>query len=327
MIQGFKRLVVCVAVLLMVAGSAQAVLIEWVDVGNPGNAADTTTYGAVSYAYRISKYEVTNDQYTEFLNAVDATGANPNGVYSNSMGSDARGGISFASGDPVGSKYSTKPNMGNKPVNYVSFFDAMRFVNWLDNGQGSGDTEIGVYDLSADIGGLLQTRAGGASYFIPSENEWYKGAYYSTDDGDGNPGYWIYPTQSDVVPTVATADAVGDINNAIGAPIANYDRGADWNGQDGNVTTVGSGGAGSESFYGAADMGGNVWEWNEAVFGSNRELRGGSWAVITGNLESSFPANSSPSFEGGGVGFRVASPIPELGRQGCYTSYTQRARS
>ena len=29
----------------------------------------------------------------------------------------------------------------NRPVNFVSYFDAMRFTNWLENGQGSGGTE------------------------------------------------------------------------------------------------------------------------------------------------------------------------------------------
>ncbi len=61
-------------------------------------AADPATgglYGAVAYAYQIGKYEVTNGQYTGFLNAADATGANANGIYNTSMGSDARGGITF----------------------------------------------------------------------------------------------------------------------------------------------------------------------------------------------------------------------------------------
>ena len=37
--------------------------------------------------------------------------------------------------------------MGNKPVNYVSWYDSVRFANWLNNGQGSGDTESGAYKL------------------------------------------------------------------------------------------------------------------------------------------------------------------------------------
>ena len=44
------------------------------------------------YAYYISKYEVTNAQYAEFLNAKAAS--DPLGLYNASMGSDATfGGI------------------------------------------------------------------------------------------------------------------------------------------------------------------------------------------------------------------------------------------
>ncbi len=64
-------------VTLMLAFPAQAVVnIDWVTVGDPGNACDSHPYGcpgAVAYEYRIGKYEVTNAQYAEFLNAVAAT--------------------------------------------------------------------------------------------------------------------------------------------------------------------------------------------------------------------------------------------------------------
>jgi formylglycine-generating enzyme required for sulfatase activity len=81
----------------LLGGPAQAVDIEWVTVGDPGNPADTdpSTYrcgpsmdqpcGAVAYTYRISKYEITNVQYAEFLNAVAAT--DTYGLYNASMGS------------------------------------------------------------------------------------------------------------------------------------------------------------------------------------------------------------------------------------------------
>ena len=91
--------------------------------------------------------------------------------------------------------------------------------------------------------------------------------------------------------------------------MANYNSGADWNGQDGNVTTVGS--ATSTSYYGAFDMGGNVWEWNEAEpIAGFRGLRGGSWFSNAILLQSSSPNNSNPAYENFDVGFRVAS-IPE----------------
>jgi formylglycine-generating enzyme required for sulfatase activity len=107
---------------------------------------------------------------------------------------------------------------------------------------------------------------------------------------------------------VGTVNTFGEITNDT-ANIANYNRGADWNGENGNLTTVGSGGSGSASFYGAFDMGGNVWELNDAVIsGSFRGLRGGSWDFFEGYLGSSFRFDSDPGFVGNLVGFRVASP-------------------
>jgi len=70
-----------------------AVTIDWVTVGDPGNACDVQPpypprpggcFGSVDYVYLISKYEVTNAQYAEFLNAVADT--DTNGLYSESMG-------------------------------------------------------------------------------------------------------------------------------------------------------------------------------------------------------------------------------------------------
>ena len=111
------------------------------------------------------------------------------------------------------------------------------------------------------------------------------------------------------MPTVATVNGIGEITNDDGN-LANYTSGADWNTQNGNVTTVGSGGSGSASYYGAFDMCGNVGEWNETVIdGSFRGLLGGSWSDLGGfYLRSSNRLDFSPVFEGDFLGFRVASP-------------------
>ena len=103
----------------------------------------------------------------------------------------------------------------------------------------------------------MKTREISSRYFIPTENEWYKAAYYdprSVAEGGPAGNYWLYPTQSNSAPTQATANANGDISNP-GNNVVNFLSGADWNGQDGNVTTVGS--AGSDSYYGTFDQGGN----------------------------------------------------------------------
>ena len=282
--------------------------IDYVPVGNAGNAADFTFdpagYGAVAYTYQIGKYEVTNAQYTDFLNAADPTGANANGIYNTDMGSDIRGGITYTSGAASGTKYTIRTSMGDKPVNYVSWYDSARFTNWMNNGQGAGSTETGAYDLSL----ATPTKSVSATVWLPSENEWYKAAYYDPTPGASTNNYWLYPTQSDTVPTVGTANAMGDISNP-GANVANYNFGADWNAQNGNVTTVGS--AAANNYFGTADQGGNVWEWNDAVIsGSSRGLRGGSWDFSENYLRASNREFTGPSLENNFVGFRVAS-VPE----------------
>ena len=137
----------CLVVLATLAPSALAVTIPTVPVGNAGNAGEAQsqgTFGAVAYDYRIGTTEVTNAQYAEFLNAKAAS--DPLGLYNTNMDSDARAGIT-RSGSSGSYAYAVKPNMGDKPVNYVSWYDAIRFANWLHNGQGTGDTETGAYTL------------------------------------------------------------------------------------------------------------------------------------------------------------------------------------
>ncbi|BAM04911.1 formylglycine-generating enzyme family protein [Phycisphaera mikurensis] len=286
-----------------------AVVIDWATVGNAGNAADTTRLGAVGYDYRVSKHEVTNAQYAAFLNAVAATDTNR--LYKTIMAADRRGGIT-RSGSPGSFTYAVKADMGNKPVNHVNWFDAARFSNWMTNGQGSGSTETGVYTLRGRLV-LATTRDTSdlSQVFLPNENEWYKAAYHqpSAEGGDSD-GYWAYPTASNRRPTIARANATGDIRNA-GVNVANYNSGADWNGLNGNVATVGSAGVGSESFYGTSDQGGNVWEWTESRLASNFILRGGSWSNFDLNMRSSNRILLSPSTANSQAGFRIASFIPE----------------
>ncbi len=128
----FASLLLFWAISLVAPQSASAVTIDWTPVGNAGNAADSTGYGAVAYNYGIDKYEVTDSQYAAFLNAVAAT--DTYGLYNANMGSQVYGGI-MQSGGPTSHSYSVKPGYENLPVNYVSWGDAARFANWLQNGQ------------------------------------------------------------------------------------------------------------------------------------------------------------------------------------------------
>ncbi len=150
--------------------------------------------------------------------------------------------------------------------------------------------------------------------YLPSEDEWYKAAYYDPTPGaGGGDNYWAHAIQSDTAPTEGTANSTGVISNS-GANVANFNRGADWNGLDGNVTTVGSAAAGN--YFGTADQAGNVFEWNDGVLSSSsRGFRGGSWSLNSGNLAASDRFGISPTYDGNIMGFRVASvasvPVPE----------------
>ena len=142
--------------LLTFSSAARAVTFDWATVGNPGNAGELSGEGAggygpdaivggVDHTYRIGKYEVTAGQYTEFLNAVAAT--DPYGLYNTNMWSNTYGCKIERTGTDGSYSYSVAADRANRPVNYVSFFDAMRFANWLHNGQprtaGSARPRIG----------------------------------------------------------------------------------------------------------------------------------------------------------------------------------------
>jgi formylglycine-generating enzyme len=297
--------------------SAQ-VSIEFRTVGNAGNAGDPGNpvagpLGAVAYEYRIGTFEVTNEQYAAFLNAVAAS--DPRGLYNTSMGTDPRGGIT-RSGTSGSFTYTVRPNMGNKPVNFVSSFDAIRMANWLTNGQGlnggSGSTESGVYTLNGNtLTAITRDLANPNQVFLPTQDEWYKAALHQpASQGGDTDSFWRFAMQSNDFPIVGTATTTGDIANP-SATTVNWQSGADWNGQNGNVTTVGS--CLNTSFYGAFDMNGNVEEWlqDTSTLGglNNRRIIGGTF--FASSQFGIFPEDgflSPPLAENSSLGFRFASP-------------------
>ena len=303
---------------------ATLITIDWVTVGDPGNAADTTTYGGVAYDYQIGKYDVTIGQYTAFLNAVAAT--DTYSLYNTSMATDLNmAGIS-RTGSSGSYTYSVINNGGdssNRPITYVSWWDSARFSNWMANGQPTGaqsstTTENGAYNVNGVTSGSAPGRntvnpntSAAPTFYIPTENEWYKAAYYSpVKGGVGSPGYYAYATQSDTAP----GNTIGS-----GANQANYYAGdfavtqsSSYSASQNYLTDVGAF-TNSESFYGTFDQSGNVYQWNDldglAASGSSRGRRGGDWINDAFNLSSSFRNTLDPSNEGNNVGFRLASPV------------------
>lgn len=186
---------------------------DFVTVGDPGNRGATAAeapmwnrdlygpLGAVDHTFRITRTEVTNAQYLEFLNAYSAT---PGYVWDPSMISTSIAIERFGpSGNPI---YFVLPGAENYGAD-VGFRYAARFANWLHNDKGSdlADFETGVYDTSTfrddPVTGLpldQVERSSDATFFIPSIHEWMKAAHWDPDrNGLGQGGYWQYPDGGD----------------------------------------------------------------------------------------------------------------------------------
>ena len=264
--------------------------MEFVTIGNPNNAADTTgapnPAGAVGYEYGIGKFEVSEDMINKF-----------NASQSLQITKDTRG--------------------TNKPATSVSWNEAARFVNWLNTSTGGFDaykfTTSGVNDDIAlwttadtlDYDSANPYRSKRATYVLPSYNEWYKAAYYDPS----NSTYYDYTTGSNTAPTA--------VASGTGAGTAVY------NGQSGPADVTQAGGL---SPYGVMGLGGNVREWEESSqnlanssVSSSRGIRGGYWFSISNGLSSSTrDVSGLPRFGNADLGFRVASlssdappPVPE----------------
>ena len=149
--------------------------LSFVSVGDPNNPPDTTVmldgtsgYGSVSYVYQMGKYDVTMAQYTQFLNAVAKT--DPYGLYNSGMATYYPTIAITQNGAAPNYSYTVTGSDGqaaNCPIFDVSWGDAARFCNWLDNGQptaaeGNGTTETGAYTLNGDVSNLMtETRNAG----------------------------------------------------------------------------------------------------------------------------------------------------------------------
>ena len=277
------------------------VTMDWVTIGNPGNSADSNTFGAVDYIYQVSTYEVTTTQYVEFLNSVAKS--DPNGLYNTNMNSSFWFKGITRSGTSGSYSYSVNSGWGNKPIGYVSVSDAFRFVNWLTNGQKTTSqmynvTEIGTYTMSE---GSTLVRSDGATVFLPSIDEWYKAGYFDPTLNSGAGAYWDYATGNNIQPdnNAPASDSGNSVNYrlnkgyAVGSPYYSTDVKSY---QD------------SASPYGTFDQNGNIYEFSDSFYGSLRWILGGRWSDTTDyNMSSSnLGTNVGMTVESEATGFRVA---------------------
>ena len=288
---GVVRLFLAIAMSCLICNAAHSeVRFEWASIGNAGNSADPHTGdGSVDYVYQISKFEVTNAQYAEFLSSVLPNGnvplLSPDEGDPISLWAD---GLIVRKGAP--GSYSYEPLVGREshPAN-MTFLDSLRFVNWLENGQptgvvGEATTESGSYDV---FRGTTEVRNHGALFVIPTWDEWYKAAYFDpTVDGE----YWLFPNRSDSPPVHEAPPG--------GANSGNF----------GGLIDVGSY-RDSFGFYGTFDQAGNVGEWTEEIYDLSpiRNRRYGQ-SGLGGTRDSSAVFVREPHFY---QGLRVVRLIPE----------------
>jgi len=303
------RTLLLVALTLLASSAAYAeITIEWVtisDAGNPGDPDVTDNgqsgYGAVAHEYQIGKFEVTAGQYAAFLNAVAED--DPNGLWDPEMASlppelgDVGPYLAIVRVGTPGS-YGYGADM---PVAHVDFYDALRFANWLHNGQPVGvqdasTTEDGAYTMIAENPsmGITISRNPGARFFLPDRNEWYKAAYHES----GTNHYFVYPTHSDIAPAWVPPTASANTGN--------------YTGGYGGYSEVGSY-TGSASPHGSFDQAGNVTEWTDSlVSGRYRLIRGGNYVNHGSRLRKTWNTTAaSATYSTDNLGFRVAGMIEE----------------
>lgn len=250
--------------------------IDFTEIGNPNNSADSTGFGSVGYNYRIGTYEISQNQLS----------------------------LAVASGL---AHVTAGAWSGDKPAAHMSWFESAAFVNWLNTSKGfqaaynltwSGSAWSMALWTAANPGydASNQYRNSLAQYFLPSENEFYKAAFGKSDGS----GYFLYPTASNTAPTAVTSGT--------SSGTAVYNQG--WI-PPGPASVYQAGGSSS---YGTMGQGGNIQEWQESSSnglnsntGDNRMVRGGYWYIGGDALDSSTRSSYGPGTDIVNLGFRVAS--------------------
>ena len=260
--------------------------MDFVDI-SAGAIADDTGYGAVANDYRMGVNEVSR----AMIDSYNALSVGP--------------ALSMSDMASLGG------NGANRPATGINWNEAARFANWMNTSNGyaaaykfttggANDnlTLWTVGDVGYDSGNPFRNRF--AVYFLPSENEWYRAAYFDPDSAV----YWDYATGSNTAPTsvsdgTATGTAVYEHSTSHGpADITN---------------------AGGLSPFGTMAQSGNVYELIESGLlapndsaGETRLSRGGVWNTTSTGLQSSSLTRSGvlTTDEGNSRGFRIAA-LPE----------------
>lgn len=273
--------------------------IDFVPISGATNPTDTSLsggYGIVNNDYRMGTYEITNDQWNKFKTSLGVPVVGSDGGY-------------------YCSPYYTGANV---PTNNVSWYEAAQFTNWLNTStnhqvaykftgtQGTGNCALATWSPAEAVGGTNLYRNKAAFYYLPTEDEWVKAAYWNGTT------LQCHATKDDTPPMQ------GYRGNGIGWNFICYSS-YDGNYHDPDPNALWAVGSGSQELNGTYDMMGNVFEWMESPatsgdYGnsSSRVTRGGSFRTVNGTLYAYYRSDHTPALEFDSIGFRVAS-VPEPG--------------
>jgi len=302
--------------------------IDFVTIGASGNAPwdgsgvdepdpRAIGRGRVDYEYRIGRYEVTTSQWAEFFNAAYDRADAP---LPHLLPPDFWGAVGTTPNNPGGRRWTVPAGNEMRPVGDISWRMAAMYCNWLHNGKASnreaflsGAYEVVTFGYTGPGGDIFTDQAArspGATYFIPTWDEWLKAAHYDPTklNADGSTGgWWNYSTTSNTAPIGGLPPSMG------GSGEANF-------GFNQGAFTVPLGAYNIISSWGLYDTAGATSEWTESIFTVNdryyRIHDGSYWGSAPGTrirdrvdvFAAEYP--SIPVYE---FGFRVAMIVPTIG--------------
>lgn len=246
------------AVFVLMAGavysdSAYGVDMEFTDSIAGGNLADGNGYGEVGYNYRIGQTEVSIAQF-QVSGIVSSTADywNDGGDSTRNVGTDA-------------------------PVAQITWHEAAQFCNYMT----SGNVNNGAYTISGGLATAITPHNGAAMnslvsnygmvYVLPTEDEWYKAAYYKAGT------YSDYANGTSTIPPKGLGGAMYDTN------------------------TVWAVGEGAVEQNLTKNMTGNVFEWLETREDGNELILDGTpqdMAFRGGSAEFPFAMDRSSHVSG-----------------------------
>ncbi len=299
--------------------AAQSDGFDWVTIGATGNSAydrldpnnRITGRGSVDHLYRLGRTEVTTAQWLEFINAALAR---PDPLPLDITRPVVWGAEIDPTYNGPGERYrlaSGVPNAANLAAGGIPWRTGAIFCNWLHHNKATNHEAFmsGAYDVSTFgyIGEEFTdqlSRSPDARYWIPSLDEWLKGAYYDPNK-DSVGGWWLSPNGTDE-PIQYGPPGVGNANAGFTLP-----------GQAEFLIPLGSYPE-TESPWGLLDVSGFTKEYTESIFPSPNQP--GNFDRITAGSywTNGWPGGDPPYAIGARrptvgpltMGFRFASAVP-----------------